>query len=146
MFLKKLDECFQRKISLESFELIILHTSSKEVSNYLATKSENRFAFDLHYTSQETQKYLNTVPRRFEFVFTPTYGSWLNRVEGFLAKSQMLMDMGYRKQINQKMLQVGEPRPDCDEQFEIINDLEKQYLETGDPVIYVNIKEERKHW
>ena len=38
------------------------------------------------------------------------------------------------------MLQVGEPSPDRDEQFGIINDLAKQYLETGDPVISVDTK------
>ena len=49
-------------------------------------------------------------------------------------------DMGYSKQVNQKMLQVGEPSPDRDEQFGIINDLAKQYLEAGDPVISVDTK------
>lgn len=44
------------------------------------------------HTSRETQEYLNTVPRRFEFVFTPTHGSWRNMVEGFFNKltKQML--------------------------------------------------------
>ena len=55
--------------------------------------------------------------------------------------SQLLTDMGYSKQVNQKMLQVGEPSPDRDGQFGIINDLAKQYLETGDPVISVDTKE-----
>lgn len=47
-----------------------------------------RLIFDNHFahTSQETQKYLNTVPGRFEYVFTPTHGSWLNMVEGFFSK------------------------------------------------------------
>lgn len=40
------------------------------------------------YTSQETQTYLNTVPERFEFVFTPRHGSWLNMVEGFFSKTE----------------------------------------------------------
>ena len=41
-----------------------------------------RLILDNHsaHTSQETQEYLNTVPGRFEFVFTPTHGSWLNMV------------------------------------------------------------------
>ena len=42
-----------------------------------------RIILDNHsaHTSRETQEYLNTVPERFEFVFTPTHGSWLNMVE-----------------------------------------------------------------
>ena len=35
------------------------------------------------HTSDETRKYLATVSDRFEFVFTPKHGSWLNLVEGF---------------------------------------------------------------
>ena len=38
------------------------------------------------HTSDETRKYLATVPNRFEFVFTPKHGSWLNLVEGFFSK------------------------------------------------------------
>ena len=38
------------------------------------------------HTSEKTRKYLAAAPGRFEFVFTPMHGSWLNMVEGFLAK------------------------------------------------------------
>lgn len=38
------------------------------------------------HTSDETRKYLVKVPDRFEFVFTPKHGSWLNLVEGFFSK------------------------------------------------------------
>lgn len=38
------------------------------------------------HTSDETRKYLATVPGRFEFIFTPKHGSWLNLVEGFFSK------------------------------------------------------------
>lgn len=38
------------------------------------------------HTSEATRKYLATVPGRFEFVFTPKHGSWLNMVEGFFSK------------------------------------------------------------
>lgn len=38
------------------------------------------------HTSEGTKKYLATVPGRFEFVFTPKHGSWLNLVEGFFSK------------------------------------------------------------
>lgn len=44
------------------------------------------------HTSEETRKYLDTVSGRFEFVFTPKHGSWLNMVERFFSKmtKQML--------------------------------------------------------
>ena len=38
------------------------------------------------HTSDETRKYLAKVPDRFEFVFTPKHGSWLNLVESFFSK------------------------------------------------------------
>lgn len=38
------------------------------------------------HSSEETRKYLTTVPGRFEFVFTPKHGSWLNLIEGFFSK------------------------------------------------------------
>lgn len=36
--------------------------------------------------SKETKAYLESVPNRFEFVFTPKHGSWLNVIESFFAK------------------------------------------------------------
>ncbi|WAH37037.1 IS630 family transposase [Alicyclobacillus dauci] len=38
------------------------------------------------HTSKETQAYLETVPNRFVFVFTPKHASWLNIIESFFAK------------------------------------------------------------
>lgn len=38
------------------------------------------------HTSKETRAYLETVPNRFEFVFTPKHGSWLNIIESFFSK------------------------------------------------------------
>lgn len=48
------------------------------------------------HTSEETRKYLATVPERFEFVFTPKHGSWLNMVEGFFSKMTKQMLRGIR--------------------------------------------------
>ena len=48
------------------------------------------------HTSKETQEYLNLVSNRFEFVFTPTHGSWLNMVEGFFSKMTRQMLCGIR--------------------------------------------------
>ncbi|GAC44175.1 IS630 family transposase [Paenibacillus popilliae] len=36
--------------------------------------------------SKETNAYLESRPNRFEFVFTPKHGSWLNGIESFFAK------------------------------------------------------------
>lgn len=48
------------------------------------------------HTSEATRKYLSTVPERFEFVFTPKHGSWLNMVEGFFSKMTRQMLRGIR--------------------------------------------------
>ncbi|MBQ7261388.1 MAG: IS630 family transposase, partial [Lachnospiraceae bacterium] len=38
------------------------------------------------HSSEETRKYLAGIPNRFEFVFTPKHGSWLNLIESFFSK------------------------------------------------------------
>ena len=48
------------------------------------------------HTSEATRKYLGTVPGRFEFVFTPKHGSWLNMVEGFFSTMTRQMLRGIR--------------------------------------------------
>lgn len=48
------------------------------------------------HTSEATRKYLATVPGRYEFVFTPKHGSWLNMVEGFFSKMTRQMLRGIR--------------------------------------------------
>jgi transposase len=47
-----------------------------------------RLILDNHsaHISKETRAYLATVPNRFEFIFTPTHGSWLNLIEVFFSK------------------------------------------------------------
>ena len=56
------------------------------------------------------------------------------------AISKALDSMGYSKQANQKMLQIGEPHPDRNAQFEHINRTATEYLEAGEPVISVDTK------
>ena len=46
--------------------------------------------------SKETRAYLATVPNRFEFIFTPTHGSWLNLVEVFFSKLARTLLRGIR--------------------------------------------------
>lgn len=48
------------------------------------------------HTSEATRNYLVTVPGRFEFVFTPKHGSWLNMIEGFFSKMTKQMLRGIR--------------------------------------------------
>ena len=48
------------------------------------------------HTSAETRRYLATVPGRFEFVFTPKHGSWLNLVEGLFSRMTRQMLRGIR--------------------------------------------------
>ena len=55
------------------------------------------------HTSEETRKYLTTVPGRFEFVFTPKHGSWLNMVEGFFSKMTKQMLRGIRVKSKQEL-------------------------------------------
>lgn len=49
-----------------------------------------RIILDNHsaHTSQEVRKYLLSIskPNRFEFIFTPKHGSWLNLIESFFSK------------------------------------------------------------
>jgi len=95
-------------IDLQTGEAIPLvsetHKSSDFVS-FLKTLDEKypkgdrlRLILDNHsaHTSRETQEYLNTIPGRFEFVFTPTHGSWLNMIEGFFSKMTRQMLTGIR--------------------------------------------------
>jgi len=61
-----------------------------------------RLVLDNHsaHTSKETQRYLATKPGRFEFVFTPKHGSWLNLIESFFGKMSKQCLRGIR--INSK--------------------------------------------
>lgn len=62
-FLKKLDAHYKPELRIQ----IILDNHSAHIS-------------------KETKAYLDTVPERFEFIFTPKHGSWLNVIESFFAK------------------------------------------------------------
>lgn len=57
-----------------------------------------RVVLDNHsaHISKETRAYLATVPNRFEFVFTPKHGSWLNLIESFFAKMTKSLLRGIR--------------------------------------------------
>ncbi len=56
------------------------------------------------HTSEETRKYLASVPGRFEFVFTPKHGSWLNMIEGFFSKMTKQMLRGIRVKSKEELV------------------------------------------
>jgi len=54
--------------------------------------------------------------------------------------ARILRKLEYRLQGNKKMLQVGEPHPDRNEQFELINEVARIFITDGQPVISVDTK------
>ena len=81
MLLKKLDSKYPKE---DVIRIICDNHSahkSKEVQNYLATKSDGRFVF----------------------VFTPTHGSWLNLIESFFSKMTKQMLRGIRVNSKQEL-------------------------------------------
>lgn len=70
----------------------------KQVDQYYPTDTRIRVVLDNHsaHISRETQRYLATVPNRFEFTFTPKHGSWLNLIESFFGKMARTMLRGIR--------------------------------------------------
>ena len=66
-----------------------------------------RIILDNHsaHTSKETKRFLATMPKeRFEFVFTPKHGSWLNMIEGFFGKMTKQMLRGIRVNSKQELV------------------------------------------
>lgn len=58
----------------------------------------------------------------------------------FTSIGKELDAMGYSRQQNQKMCQIGEQHPDRDAQFRYINETAEQFLEATDPVISIDTK------
>jgi len=63
---------------------------------------------------------------------------------GHVTVGKILDAIGYSKQVNQKMLQVGEAHPDRNAQFEYINTTANSFLTSGEPVISVDTKKKEK--
>jgi transposase len=72
----------------------------KTLDEKYADAERIRIALDNHsaHTSKETKAYLATRPGRFQFVFTPKHGSWLNLVESFFGKLARVCLKGIRVQ------------------------------------------------
>lgn len=60
----------------------------EKVDNHYPKAWKIRVILDNHsaHISKETQAYLLSRPGRFDFVFTPKHGSWLNMIEVFFSK------------------------------------------------------------
>lgn len=58
----------------------------------------------------------------------------------YVTVGKLLEELGYSKQCNQKMEQVGEPHPDRDAQFKTIQECIADALNKGDPVISIDCK------
>jgi transposase len=81
-FLKKLDESYPAVATLR----LILDNHSAHIS-------------------KETQAYLATRPQRFEFVFVPKHGSWLNLVENLFSKMARSMLREIRVETKQELVE-----------------------------------------
>jgi len=70
----------------------------KKVDKEYKNVEKIRIILDNHsaHVSRETQSYLSKKPNRFEFVFTPKHGSWLNLIESFFSKMAKSILRGIR--------------------------------------------------
>lgn len=57
------------------------------------------------HSSKETRRYLEQHPGRFEFVFTPKHGSWLNMIESFFSKFARVCLKGIRVNTKDELVQ-----------------------------------------
>jgi transposase len=66
-----------------------------------------RLILDNHsaHISKETQAYLTTLPQRFQFVFVPKHGSWLNLVETLFSKMTRTMLREIRVNTKQELIE-----------------------------------------
>jgi transposase len=64
-----------------------------------------RMILDNHsaHVSKETRRFLAQIPNRFEFIFTPKHGSWLNLIESFFAKMAKTFLRGLRVQSKEEL-------------------------------------------
>lgn len=66
-----------------------------------------RLVLDNHsiHTSRETKAYLDSRPNRFDLVFTPKHGSWLNLIESFFGKMARTVLRGMRVSSKEELKQ-----------------------------------------
>lgn len=56
------------------------------------------------HTCKKVKEFLNLMPGRFVFIFTPKHGSWLNMIEGFFGKMTRQMLRGIRVATKQELI------------------------------------------
>jgi transposase len=78
----------------------------KKLGDAYPAPQKIRLVLDNHsaHISKETRNYLDTVPGRFVFVFTPTHGSWLNLIENQFSKMTRTMLRGIRVASKQELI------------------------------------------
>lgn len=70
----------------------------KRIDEAYSPQIKIRMVLDNHsaHISKETKSYLMTKPNRYEFIFTPKHGSWLNLIESFFSKMTRTLLRGIR--------------------------------------------------
>lgn len=104
-------------IDLLTGEAIPLVSDTHKSSDFIAflkildkkypSQDKIRIILDNHsaHTSKETKNFLATMPEgRFEFVFTPKHGSWLNMIESFFGKMTKQMLRGIRVKSKEELV------------------------------------------
>jgi transposase len=78
----------------------------KKLEDAYPAPQKIRLVLDNHsaHISKETRNYLDTVPGRFLFVFTPAHGSWLNLIENQFSKMTRTMLRGIRVASKQELI------------------------------------------
>ena len=72
----------------------------------METANHNRIdKLEVTRDTKETQRYLASRPQRFQFVFVPKHGSWLNLVENMFSKMARSMLREIRVQSKQELIQ-----------------------------------------
>jgi len=78
----------------------------EKLGNEYPAQAKLRLLLDNHsaHISKATRAYLSLHPQRFEFVFTPKHGSWLNIVETMFSKMARTMLRGIRVASKQELI------------------------------------------
>ena len=101
----------------------------------LAEKIEEIISDDTYGNPEKPLRYTSKSLRRIADVLAEKGINVCHVIVG-----KMLEKLGYSKQQNQKMKQIGAQHPDRDAQFRFINDTAEEFLKNGDPVISVDTK------
>ncbi len=102
-------------LDLHSGRLIETISNTHRSSDFIAflqkdgaypAQQKIRLVLDNHsaHNSRETRGYLDSVPQRFVFVFTPRHGSWLNLIESQFSKMTRSMLRGIRVASKQELI------------------------------------------